>query len=549
MNSPEQLAQRNAELEALLDEQASANARAVARFEEADARFKNLHAAYMELLATCKRLERGILAQQSRERLSPENSQLTLGILETLLRSRETTNPAQTPVSTLAPGPGPKPRPTGRRPLPQNLPRIQLVLYPPEVEREGLDAFEVIGREVSETLERRPSSLVIVEEIRPKVVRKGRDRLAESTPVFQAEPLDSPIPRGLAGPGMLADTIVKRFDDHMPLHRLERVYGREGIELNRSTICGWHAQLSALILPLIIAMWKDAKDSPFLHTDATGVLVLQKEKCANGHFWVVIAPGLHVLFAYSRDHDSAAVDRILGDYKGTLVADAHSVYDHLYRGGKVLESNCWAHSRRYFFKALGSDRVRALEALTLINALFDIERTIADAPLERRFETRQVQSKPIVSSFYDWCASQSPSLVDGSPLARAVTYATNQRVGLERFLLDARLPIHNNASERELRREACGRNNWIFLGADSGGDVNASFVSLIASCRLHGIEPWAYLRDLFCLIPSWPQSRVLELAPAYWEQTLKKDDTQQRLAASAFRNISAGLTASHKTAL
>lgn len=127
-----------------------------------------------------------------------------------------------------------------------------------------------------------------------------------------------------------------------------------------------------------------------------------------------------------------------------------------------------------------------------------------------------------------------------------MNYALNQRKGLERFLEDGRIPIHNNFSERELRREALGRKNWLFVGSDEGGKVNATFVSLLASCRLHGIEPFGYLRDLLCLLPGWPKSRVLPLAPVNWEKTLQQEDTQRRLAANAFRQVSLGLLDVHR---
>ena len=120
-------------------------------------------------------------------------------------------------------------------------------------------------------------------------------------------------------------------------------------------------------------------------------------------------------------------------------------------------------------------------------------------------------------------------------MAHALTYARNQRGALGRFLEDGRLPLHNNRSERELRRQAVGRKNWLFVGSDEAGEVNATFVTLLASCQMHGIEPWAYLRDLLCLLPSWPRHRVLELCPAFWRQTEQEQDTQQRLSANVFR--------------
>ncbi len=225
----------------------------------------------------------------------------------------------------------------------EHLPRVEIQVLPPEVEKKGLDAFERIGEDVCETIERRPASFVVARVIRPKFVAKDRQRDAE-TEVFVAEPLELPIPRGLAGPGMLADTIVKRWQDHMPLNRLEDMYGRDGIELARSTMCGWHAALAEVVKPLVAAMREDAFKQPYLCTDATGVLVQQKERCRTGHFWVLVAPGRHVLFEFTRDHSSDAVDDVLAGYQGFLVADAHVVYDHLYQSGDLVEVNCLSRS-------------------------------------------------------------------------------------------------------------------------------------------------------------------------------------------------------------
>ncbi len=212
-------------------------------------RYKELYVKQLEL---CRKLELGILGQKS-ERFIAEG-QLTLSLLGMLLGEAE----AQVePPPTIEVDAHERPKPTGRKPLPEHLPRVDVTVLPEEVERGGLDAFERIGEDVTETVERRPGSFVVVRVHRPKFVPKGRDPLAE-TKVSQMPALELPIPRGLAGPGLLADTLVRRFQDHQPLHRLERIYGREGLELARSTLCGWHAELSALVRPLIEAMWQDA---------------------------------------------------------------------------------------------------------------------------------------------------------------------------------------------------------------------------------------------------------------------------------------------------
>jgi len=172
-----------------------------------------------------------------------------------------------------------------------------------------------------------------------------------------------------------------------------------------------------------------------------------------------------------------------------------------------------------------------------MKGLFRIERSLKTATRKKRKSVRAKKSRAIVNAFFKWCVTQREVVLDETPISKALNYALNQQKALERFLDDGRLPITNNISERHLRREAVGRKNWLFVGSDDGARTNTIFVSLLASCQLHGIEPWAYLRDLLCLLPSWPNKRVLELAPAYWRETLKNEDTQQRLAANCFRSI------------
>jgi transposase len=414
---------------------------------------------YLETLERCRKLERGLFASKS-ERLPENEAQLSLGVLSMVLNERQLADldaaieasKAEQEVQGHT-----RRKPTGRKPLPEHLPRVEIQVLPPEVEKEGLDAFERIGEDVSETIERRPASLVVARVVRPKFVRKDRERDAE-TEILIAPVPELPIARGLAGPGMLADTIVKRWQDHMPLHRLEAMYARDGLELARSTMCGWHAALAEVVQPLVAAMRADAFKQPYLCTDATGVLVQQKERCRTGHFWVLVAPERHVLFEYTAKHSSDAVDDVLSGYEGYLVADAHAVYDHLYASGDVVEVNCWAHARRYFFKAMESDPERAKVALGFIGTLFRIERTLATAPRKKKEQIREKRSRYVVDAFFSWCDAEVDKVLDDTPIAKGVRYARNQRVGLSRFLEDGRLPIHNNMSELQLRREAVGRN-------------------------------------------------------------------------------------------
>ena len=480
-----------------------------------------------------ERLKRGLVGQKA-ERLPRNDAQLSLAILELMLGSDGPTLTPEPPAEqTVAEHTRRKPV---RKPFPEVWPRVPIEILPSEVQREGLDSFECIGAETREVLERRPASTVVVQLIYKKFVRKERAADAPRE-VLTPETVELPIERGLAGPGMLADSIVRRWQDHQPLHRLEGIYAREGLELAKSTLCTWHQQLADLARPLVAEMLLDALRQPYLCVDATGVLVLAKDKCKNGHFWVLVAPEKHVLYGYSKRHDSAAVDQLLAGYRGYLVADAHSVYDHLYKAGGIIEVACWAHCRRYFFQSLASEPERAKAALAIIGALFRVERTIADEPRGKKEQVRRAKSAPLVDRLFEWCDVEADRVMDESPLSTAIGYARNQRVALRRFLDDGRLPLTNNISELNLRRQVLGRRNWLFVGSDEGALVNTVFVSLLASARLHDIEPLAYLRDLLCLLPSWPRQRLLELAPAYWKQTFEQPETQQKLAANVFRRV------------
>ena len=490
--------------------------------------YKKLYVAMVEAF---KKLEAG-LTRHSRERFEG-GRQLALSLLSMMAPGQDTKPAQQTEVEAHQ-----RVKPSGRKPLPAELPRIDIEVTPPEVQRLGLDAFERIGEQVTETLERRPASVVVVRTVRPAYVPKGE---APGLPnVLQAPAPQLPIPRLKAGPAMLADSIVKRWDDHLPLYRMERSYGREGLPIARSTICGWHFAAAALFKRVVDAMWLDALSGKLLCMDATGVLVQQLEKCRKAHFFVVIAPEKHVLFGFTPKHDSAAVKELIKDFKGHLVLDAHTVYDFLFAKGEVLECGCWAHARRYWFKTLDSDAPRARHALSLIGKLFELERQHSTAPPNEKLRHRVEFAKPIVDAFFAWCEEEALKVIEETPASKAIRYALNQRVALSRFLTDGSVPLHNNWSENELRREALGRKNWLFLGSDKGGEVNATLVSLLASCKQHGIEPLGYFRDLLCLLPDWPASKVLELAPANWNATLARPEVQRLLLGNVFRQVALG---------
>lgn len=532
-----------------------------------------------ELKEKIAKLEQGLIGPKSQRFKGESDAQLSLQLLAELLgKHAEADDSAQRLAEELlaraesdaqladaagggeddgGPGgdqPHRRPRkPTGRKTARQDVAKLRIEMLPDEVKKLGLDAFVRIGEETATTLERRVSSLVEVTVVRPKFRAKSDDavqavKLARQEQgsfttdepeswITIASPLMLPLPRTMVGPSLLANVIVRRFDDHLPYNRLENVYEREGMRLGRSTLYGWLDQLRPLFAPLIEAMRADAKRAPYVCVDATGVLVQAPEKCARGHFWVLVAPGQHVLFAFSMKHDKAAVDELLGDYAGYVVADAHAVYDHLYGDGSATEIGCWSHARAYFFKTVASEPEFAKAFLDNLRLLFLLERRFADKTRRERERMRVKQAAALVDRHFDLCRHHDATALDGTPLRAAVRYSLNQQTALRRFLDDGRLPLTNNISERSLRTQATGRKNWLFVGSDDGAAVNTTFTTLIASCRLNGIEPEGYLRDVLCLLPNWPVSRVLDLAPSNWQQTRQQLETQRLLDDYVMRKV------------
>ena len=265
---------------------------------------------------------------------------------------------------------------------------------------------------------------------------------------------ERPIPRALAGASLLAHVIVSKYCDHLPLHRQSRQAARAGLSLCRSTLCGWVEASHELAACVVDAMWQDALRYDYLALDVTGVLVQAKGACRKGHFWVLIAGQDHVLFRYTRKHDSAAVGSLLADYRGYLQADAATVYDFLFRGNEerpppCIEVGCWAHARRRFFEALGTDGPRATCALEWIGALYRIDRETAAFASDERTRVRAAQSAPVLDAFFAWADQAWTQVLPESPIGQAVRYARNQRHALRRFLDDGRQRIDNNWSERD----------------------------------------------------------------------------------------------------
>ena len=421
------------------------------------------------------------------------------------------------------------------------------------------EALVRVGEETSTHLDYRPASVIKVQVVRPKylppeqvgvsaadarvmaaslegvkqVTAPNQDEaVAPGVNFIVAEPPEMPIQKGLAGPGLLALVLVMKYADHLPLFRQSGIFRRQGVKLSRSTLCDFVQGCFKLLSPLVGSMWEDAKaHSPLLLTDAAGFLVLEKERCRRGHFQVFVAPARHVLFAYLKQNNGPALAELLKGFAGKLLCDASAViHETLRRTPAIVEVNCWAHARRWLYRALGSSSNLALVGIGFIGQLYDAHDASVDLAtglVDGR--KRRELAQPILDKLKAWLASERPRQVAHSPIEVAMGYIERQWLGLTRFLDDGTLRLDNNISELELRHQKVGSKNWLFCATDGGAEWNATAVSLIASCRMHDIEPLAYLRDVLTLLPSWKKSRILELAPVNWRQTLEKPETGEQL--------------------
>jgi transposase len=527
---------------------------------------KRLTTVYEALCHEYSKLRRQIVGP-TKERVARDEAQQSLFILLDALGRLENREPgakanAEAVLKSLEESreqEKPKRAPHGRRDLTLcELPVERVVLEPPERHLEGGELLEKIGEEVSEVLERRAAQLVRVQIVRPKykmpgspvanetaAAEAGEVELDESAPappdtaIVIAPPFERPLPKSMAGPGQLAHVLVSKYADHIPLHRQESIYRREGIELRRSTLCGWVAGCAELLFPVVEAMWEDARrTAEWVATDATGILVQAKEKCRRVSFYVLVAARDHVLFGAVNTNDGASVAELLEGFGGRpMLSDASSVYHELQQkeqvaGRPIVECGCWSHARRTAFDALATDRERALVIIGFIGLLYEVQRKTTDpATGITDGAKRRELATPIIEELYRYVDAERPKVTKGKPIHQAFGYLINQKIPLLRFLADGRLRLDNNLSELALRAEVVGSKNWIFCGSDNGVEWNTTVVSLIASCRLHDIEPWAYLRDVLTLLPGWPDDKVVELAPKYWKETRARPDTEQRLEA------------------
>ena len=400
---------------------------------------------------------------------------------------------------------------------------------------------------------------------RPEQVRVVLARAKYKVPTAEPEPLPhdatvleqdgsrftivtAPLPpllirRGLLAPSMLARIIIQKFRFGMPFFRQEEQLEADGISLDRGTMARSTEEIGACLGAIVLACADDARKHAFcLSTDATGVSIRpeplpdgRRQPCRKGHFFVVLADKKHVFFEFQAKHTSAVVCEMFRGFSGYIQADAHTIYDALFRGDAVDDESdapsevaCWSHVRRRFWEAAVSGFAVGREGLLRIRNLYQLDQAWSHLPPAARLQKRKTVLAPFVSEFFEWLRAQDDftSKVRGL-VNKALGYADRQEVALRRFLDDGRLRMDNNLSENALRTVATGRKAWLFFGSDDTAEAAANLYSLIAGCKLHALDPERYLAEMIRVMPYWPRARFLELAPAYWAKTRARLDSTE----------------------
>jgi transposase len=437
------------------------------------------------------------------------------------------TPPPQT--GSAPPDVGELPRPTppprkghGRKPLPPSLPREENILSPSEKERVCGTCGQQkssLGYERSEVLEFIPARFKVVVNAREKLACRACGDGVVIGPVA-----DKVIDSGLPGPGLLANVLVAKYAEHQPLTRQSETYKRAGVELRPSTLADWVGASTELLAPLAQRILQHALASHVLQSDDTGLKVLDRDAphgIKRGHVWIYVGDAKWAAFVYTPDWKGEGPQSVLAERKGWLLVDGYAGYDALFQGeaATAVEVGCWSHARRYYIETLEKGDIRAAVPVDLIGQLFAIERQATTAGLspDERLAWRNQYSRPVLAQLGQWMNTMSAGEPPKSPLAGAIGYSVRRWVALGRFLEDGRLPLENNLSERLLRPVAVGRKNYLFAGSDKGAERACIAYTLLGTCKLNGVEPWAYLCDVLSkLAAGWPHSRLDELLPPYW---------------------------------
>jgi transposase len=427
-----------------------------------------------------------------------------------------------------------------RKPFPEHLPRTRIVHpTPTSCACCGGTRLSRLGEDITETLEVVPRSWKVIQHVREKVSCRDCETISQAPAPFHV------VPRGWAGPSLLAMILFEKYGQHQPLNRQAERYAREGVDLSLSTLADQVGHCAVALAPLVQRLKACVMNAERLHGDDTTVPVLAKGKTDVGRSWVYVRDDRPfggtgppaALFYYSRDRAGSHAREHLEGWSGVLQADAYSGYNKLYAADRqpapILEAACWSHGRRKFFvladiEAAARAKAKrekkpvlvsplALEAVRRIDALFEIERAINGKSPEERLAARHEHSAPLVADLEAWMRSHRAKLSCNNKVAEAMDYMLKRWASFARFLEDGRVCLTNNAAERALRGIALGRKSWLFAGSDRGGQRAAVMYSLIVTAKMNDIDPQAWLADVLARIADHPASKLDELLPWNWK--------------------------------
>lgn len=398
---------------------------------------------------------------------------------------------------------------TGRMKLPADLPREQVILEP----KEDVSGMKKIGEEITEELERIPGKLFVRQYVRPKYAKpQGEGIVIADLPA-------RPIDKGIAGPGLLAQIIIDKYTDHLPVHRQIQRFEREGIKLSSSTLTDWIGGTCALLEPLYEELRKQVLSSDYLQADETPIKVLDKNKKGTthrGYHWVYHAPVKRmVLFDYREGRGREGPHEILKDFRGHLQTDGYVVYEDFDKKTGITLLNCMAHARRKFDEAKDNDLTRAEYALTEMQKLYAVERKAKTEELsaDQRYELRQEKSVEVLNDLKSWMLENYKSVLPKSTIGQALYYSLERFDKLMLYTSDGKLEIDNNLVENAIRPVAIGRKNYLFAGSHNGARRAAMLYSFLGTCKINDINPFEWMRNTLEKIPTYPVNKLSELVP------------------------------------
>jgi transposase len=407
----------------------------------------------------------------------------------------------------------------GRKPLPPHLKRERVEHDLPETEKHCAQCdqdLRRIGEQVSERYEYIPAQM--------KVIEDACFTYACACVVKTAPKPAQPIEKSTAGASVLAQVIVSKYADHLPLHRQAKMFARHGVELPDQTLCDWMAQCAQLLEPLYERLKRHVLHSKVVGTDDTPVRVLDRKlpQARKGRIWPYVGDRDHpaVVYDYTPTRERAGPEEFLKSYRGYLQADAYVAYDSFFlRPGRgMVEVGCWAHARRHVHQALETDPSRMRTILLMIAELYRVEKLARERGLagEDLRLIREQGSRSVLEKLHAYLIEARQDLLPKSEAGQAVNYILKNWSALTRYCDDSDLAIDNNRTERSLRGWAVGRNNWTFFGSDRGGRTAAVLRSFVASCELVKVEPFAWFHDVLSRIAAQPITRLEELLPHRW---------------------------------